>query len=504
MIKNTLYLTLVLLFISSGLFAQMHKCGVDHSMGAMIQDQLIFNRNEMRDVTTVRNATVYLPVRFFLVARSDGSERVRETTALNALCTLNGNYADQEIQFFIEEIKYLNNTQVHTNPISNFGFNTISAQMNNNYDAINIFLVKEAGGGAAAYYQPPAGPSGNDWVVSGESYANDFETLTHEIGHFFSLNHPFYGWESEGWNLADHGNPVGTFSPDGVRNEYADGTNSDIAGDMIEDTPADYRFDFPGNDGCTYNLNVMDPKGDLISPDITNFMNYGSCNTSDYHFTDDQKAEIQNSLNSSSRAYIPKDITPNLNEITSSPVLLSPQSLERIETYNYVVLEWAPVDNAEHYLIELNNTETGQEFYIEDDTELVLTNLLPEETYFWRVKAYTDYSTCQSPSGQQIFRTGSEVVSDTNEIPGLNSWTLAPNPVKSGSTLLVNVDANVSFSADILITTITGQTVQQYRNQDFADGITAFEIDTNGMPAGTYLVSLFSEEGVQTRRASIY
>ena len=502
MIKNTLYLTLVLLFVATVSFAQKHNCGVNHAMGTMIQDQMIENRNELRNFDQVRGATVYLPIRFFLVAKSDGSERTKESTILRALCTLNNNYADQEVQFFIKEIKYLNNTTVHSNPMSTFGFNTLSSQTV--YDAINVYIVKEAGGGAAAYYQPPAGPGGNDWVVSGESYALDFETMTHEIGHFFSLNHPFYGWESEPYNEADHGNPVGAFSPDGELNEYADGSNCQIAGDMLCDTPADYRFDFPGPDGCTYNLNVRDPQGDLISPDITNFMNYGSCNTDEYHFTPDQKAEIQNSINSSSRNYIPKNITPNLNEITSSPTLLSPQNLETIETYNNVNLEWTPIANADHYLLELTNSDTGQEFFILDEPQILLTDLLKESNYFWKVTAFTDYSTCQPASGQKIFKTGSEVVSDTNEIPGLSTWKLAPNPVKSGNVLLINVEAEAGFSADILVTTITGQTVQRFTDQRFADGITAFEVDTYSMPAGTYLVSLQSTDGLQTKRVSIY
>lgn len=502
MSKSTVYLTLIFLFASTGLFAQLHKCGVDVHMGAMIKDQLLQDRNEMRDYVHVRSAVVYLPIRFILVARSDGSERVTETKVLQALCNLNNNFADQEIQFYIDRIDYFNNSTVHSNPMSNIGFNTISGQME--YDAINIFLVEEAGGGAAAYFQPPAGAFGNDWIVCGESYADDFETLTHEVGHFFALEHPFYGWEeSGGWSEAEHGNPVDVNSPSGMPNELADGSNCEDAGDMVCDTPADYMFPFPGPDGCTYNLNVMDPTGALINPDITNFMNYGACSNDDYHFTDGQKEVVQNSLNSSSRNYIPKNYVPNLNEVTSSPTTITPQNLETVETYNSVYLEWTSVPNAESYLLEVVSSTDGSTIMILDNTSVLLTDLSPESNYFWKVTAFSEYSTCQGPSSQRIFKTGSDTVSDTNEIAALADWSLTPNPIRSGNMFNINIESTSNLTLDVNISTVTGQLVSSLKEQVIANGTTSLEIDTNELPAGMYLVSLHTDNGIMTKRISI-
>ena len=502
MIKRTPYLTLVFLLFSIGLSAQMHHCGVTTPMGLVIQDQMIQNRNEMRDYVQVRNAIVYLPVRFFLVAKSDGSDRKPESTAMKALCHLNNNYADQDIQFYLKEFKYLNSTNLYTNGMSNSAFSTLSNQTI--YNAINIYLVDDAGGGAAAFYQPPAGPNGNDWIVSSDSYADDFETLTHEVGHFFSLSHPFFGWDSEAWNLQDHGNPVGNFSPGGILNEFADSSNCENAGDMICDTPADYRFDFPGSDGCTYTPIVKDPKGELIHPDLTNFMNYASCNDNLYHFTDDQKAEVQNSLNSASRNYIPKNYTPtNLNAISSSPTIVSPQNLQTIPTYNYVELEWSEVENADHYLLEVVHSTDGKNIYIVDDNKVVLTDLQPQSNYFWKVMGYNEYSTCGAFSGQKIFKTGTDIILDTNEIPGLSNWTLGPNPLTSGELLLMSLESEKGVTVDVMVSTVTGQTIQLFKEQKFANGISTFEIDTNNFATGIYIVSLHTADGVLTKRVSI-
>jgi hypothetical protein len=475
-------------------------------MGSMIVDQMIENRNEMRDFVQDRVATVYLPVRFILTAKSDGSERTKETTALEALCNINNNFADQEIQFYLHEFKYLNNTQLYNNGMSPFAYSTLNSNMT--YDAINIFMVKDAGGGAAAFYQPPAGPFGDDWIVCSESYGDDFETLTHEMGHFFSLPHPFNGWEptDNGWDPAQHGNPVGTFAPDNqTLNEYVDGSNCNNAGDMICDTPADYMFPFPGNDQCTYDKNVKDPTGALLQPDVTNFMNYASCNNSQYHFTDQQKQEVQNSLNSSSKNYIPKNHTPDLNQITDSPTLVSPQQGQTVDTYNSVQLEWTAVDHATGYIIEISSQTAGTTIINSNSTQpsLLVTSLQPQTTYFWKVHAFHEYSTCNDgQSSQKIFKTGS-TLTDTNEIEALQDWNVNPNPVNSGESIYVNIKSSTGLTMDVRLSTVTGQTIQLFEDRLFANGDSSFEISTANLPAGIYLVSLHTAEGVETRRVSI-
>ncbi len=505
--KKITFLLLACSIFAIELSAQMHKCGVDAEMGAQIREQIIHNRNEMRDFVSTRNAVVYLPVRFFLVAESNGDNRTSEESALAALCFLNTNYADQEIQFFLKEFKYVNNTAIYDNSQTSAGFQALKNQMLGKYNAINVFLTKDAGEeGTAAYYQPPAdGPNRNDWILSGETEADNFEVLTHEVGHYFSLNHPFYGWEQSGggWNLDDHGNPVGWLAPDGSSNELADGSNCIDAGDMICDTPADYMFPFVGPGGCLYNLNVKDPLGNLISPDLTNFMNYGSCDDEDYHFTPMQKEEVQNSLNSSSRNYLPKNITPNLAQVESLPTLLSPQHLEKIDTYNSVTLEWTAVPNAESYFLEVINTGGGNHRYIVSETQVTLTNLEPSSNYFWSVIGYNEYSTCQMDPISRIVRTGTDTVTDTNEIPQLKDWSIQPNPVKSGEIFNLVIESSNQLKLDITVSTITGQTVQFHNQQQFANGVSFYEIDTNGLPAGVYLVSIRTGSDVETKRVSI-
>jgi len=474
-----------------------YKCGVSLEDGKQIMEQMLQNRIEMQDFVRERNAITYIPVRFILVAKSDGTGRASEFAGLRALCLLNQNYEDQNMQFYLKEFKYINSNTIYSDPSSDSGFNAIGNQMQ--YNAMNIFLVHDMSEeGVLAYYQPNPGTNGNDWIVSLESYAAQDLVLTHEVGHFFSLNHTFYGWEpSGGYDPQIHGNPVGPNSPGGIPNERVDGSNCTIAGDMICDTPADYMF--PDNN-CSYTMNAKDPNGQLLSPDIHNFMNY-VYGCSDYHFTDQQKQEIQNSLFSFNRNYIRPNYTPNLADVVGKPVIVSPQQNELIPTYNSVSLEWTAIPGADKYLLELITSGLNQRIVTSSNT-ITLTNLLPSKAYLWRVMAYNEYRTCGEYSDQKKFLTGSQL-SDTFEIPEVANWSLSPNPVKVGTPFFINMTATETVSTSISIQNMTGQLVLEGIQNNFQAGESSFEMPSTSLSPGIYLVTLRTKDKFETKRLSV-
>jgi len=464
-----------------------------------LKSNMLQIREEMRGFVKSRNAITYVPVRFFLVAKSDGSNRPSETLSLQALCNMNENYADQDIQFYLKEFKYYNNTAVYNNPGGFSGYNAIDGQMI--YNAINIFVVNDAGDGAAAYYQGPStGPDRADWIVVGKAYVDDVRVLSHEVGHFFSLPHPFSGWESSGgWNPLVHGIQVGFTAPDGqTANEFVDGTNCTTAGDAICDTPADYMF--PSGD-CSYTGNAKDPHGELVNPLKENIMNY-HFGCSSYTFTPDQKTNISNSLFHSSRNYVRPSFTPNLAQVSASPAIISPAQGETVDTYNWVVLEWEDLPAADHYLVEIANSTIGNLRFLVDENQLVLNNLEPNKGYIWKVLAFNDYSTCSGFSSQRIFKTG-DIFSDTFEVPGINNWWIQPNPARSSDPVLVNMEAPQSLEIDLTLRTMSGQVINTIKNYPVPGGISVIEIPAYGLPAGMYLVTLQSKEGIETKRAAI-
>lgn len=501
--KNSLFLIAFLSFLISGsLFGQVnHLCRVSYENGLQIREQQLINKKEALVSVRPRNAVTYVPVRFFLVAQNDGSGRPTEATALKALCQLNNAYEPHDIQFYLKEFRYYNNSTVWDDPMSNAGSFAIKNQMAGKYNAINVFLVNDAGGGAAAYYQPPAGPGGNDWIVSSGSYSDDERVLAHEVGHFFDLNHTFFGWEctENGFDGTQHANPQGLNSPCGNKNEFVDGSNCENSGDFLCDTPADYMF--PTNN-CTYNLQVKDAHGDLLNPDLNNIMNY-AFNCDEYYFSPDQVEVVNNSLFSSARSYVRPNYTPNLQIVDSAPTLISPASSETIETYNNVPLEWSEVPGADYYLVEITSPTVGTFTYIVTENSMTVTDLAPGKTYLWRVLPYNEYSTCRGFTSQKIFKTG-DSVNDTFEIPNLEEWNIVPNPVSGDGTLSVNVISTEPIEVSVNLYTMTGQLVQGYPHQKLGNGTSTFEMALNGIPSGIYLVTLQSEQGYETKRVSIH
>ncbi|MBC7389208.1 MAG: hypothetical protein H7329_08370 [Opitutaceae bacterium] len=94
---------------------------------------------------------------------------------------------------------------------------------------------------------------------------NSLNTVAHELGHYFGLDHTFRGSGSE----------------------LANGSNCETEGDFICDTPADpYISSDPikdyMNDNCKYISKKKDANGQYYNPDPSNIMSYYPCISSQF------------------------------------------------------------------------------------------------------------------------------------------------------------------------------------------------------------------------------
>ena len=105
------------------------------------------------------NATIYAPLKVWIVADDNGDNAYKLTTAIKRICELNEQYAEQEIQFYLhgDELGYIENTDW------NNGGSAQPNMMPNFYkepNAINCYIVKQAGyntetiGRLCGYYTP--------------------------------------------------------------------------------------------------------------------------------------------------------------------------------------------------------------------------------------------------------------------------------------------------------------------------------------------------------------
>ena len=290
-------------------------------------------------------------------------------------------------------------------------------------NAINIYFCKTATSGntggvglTLAYYSP-----NGDYIVSRTDAAGDTPTLSHEVGHFFSLMHTFYGWEEGSFDSSFPTWPCApTHTSIGVLVEKADGSNCQQAADQICDTPANYILF--GN--CNYTGGAKDPTCVLINPDETNYMGYFDdvCQT---NFTPNQMDAMLIDYNSQQRAYIRVNYTPNTSEIASAVTLTAPTNNETLSV-NYVNLQWNPVAGATNYLLEYDRTSTFSlaptRIVVNGANTYYLNNLLANKNYYWRVFPFNESNGCGAslPISTFKFTTG-EVVS-VDEIEEINQY----------------------------------------------------------------------------------
>ena len=142
-------------------------------------------------------------------------------------------------------------------------------------DVINVYIANSVLSGSSgnsvcgfAYYPW----SSSDRIVLDKDCASNGSTFAHELGHYFGLFH--------------------THSQAGQGAELVDGSNCDVAGDYLCDTPADPQLGSGNvNSNCIYTGNERDDNGDLYEPDPKNVMSYSRKSCRDY-FSPEQYARI--------------------------------------------------------------------------------------------------------------------------------------------------------------------------------------------------------------------
>ena len=518
--KNDMIMKSTKIFILAGLFAfcftttifaQHHgMCGTKDQH--QIKERLLRNRVEMKDFVKPRNAVTYVPIKLHLVAENDGSGRANPADVADMMCILNEEFADQEIQFYIKDkaFRNLNQNAIYFSPTTTGGQTQIRFNKVNN--AINLFITGSAGAtGTLAFYQGPAGSS-FDYIVARRTSILGRNVVPHEVGHFFSLAHPFYGWEGNPWNVNDHGNPVGQYAPSDpsqigpvglIENEKVDKSNCMTAADGICDTPPDYLFAFTQQGCAPYGGGARDPNNELIDPSETNIMSYfDACDS--YEFTADQKAAIQVDLFSSQRNYIRPNYTPDLTVL--GDVTLSYPINDVAAGHLDVRLEWEAQNGAIGYIVELDRAANFgssflQRFLVYGDNFVDLPELDVNKAYYWRVRSFGEYYTCTSFSDDVRFITSEPVA--VKEIEEVNGWAVNPNPLRSGNNFQIAMDAKSSFEADIMLYSLTGQLVQQISGHQFTNGRSDLEFPVYNLESGMYIIAIHTEDGVSNKKVII-
>lgn len=486
-------------------------CGTTFEDQLASRPRLRENLASIESGSYVNDRTIqYVPIFFHLVGDANGNGKHKERLVLDQLCKLNTAYAPLDVRFYLSPhptygmFDYsINNAAVYTTQS-----NTTLMQNRRHPNALNVYVVNEAESGnnqpgtTLAYYSPP-----RDWIVSRKDQINgnaNNGTLPHEVGHFFSLNHTFFGYESNSFGSNDPTWPLApVFAPNGggVTTERQNGSNCATAADEICDTPPDYNFGFEQGNCDNYNAGGKDPLGTLVDPMENNFMSYfSSC--SNYAFTAQQQVAILADRNSASRNYLDNAYQPVADNIdTPVDFLVGPTNADTVNYYNQVLLEWNPVTGATHYLLEIDITNSyttpNAQTFVLTGTSKLLTNLQGNKKYFWRVRPFNTYVTCATA---KQFSLITPLTTATTDIAGLSAWQLSPNPVSIGETFHLAVNADNGFEAAVRIIDAAGRQVYNQSSLEFAAGETVTDISVAGLQNGLYFVVLENSQGRDVRR----
>ncbi|MBK8703175.1 MAG: hypothetical protein IPN33_05845 [Saprospiraceae bacterium] len=453
------------------------------------------------------NTTLYVPLTIHLLGTDSGLGYFSVARLLDAFCTLNNDFEEADIRYFIEgDILFLANSFWNSHPDVLDG----AAMMfeNNVANTINCYFLAD-----------PAGNCGYNLPYAGIAIRKDCSdaadhTWAHELGHALSIPHPFIGWENGG----SYGNPphnynnpappfvtydytyfkdtliIDTLIIDTAFVELVDGSNCTFAADGFCDTSPDYLADrWDCNANSESSTLQTDPLGVQFRSDGTLIMSYSNDLCAN-RFSPEQIAAMRANL---------LDEKPHLlyNQtadapVSGSPVILQPANAENVP-FNQIELQWQGAQNATHYLVQVSRLAAFPSGitleYIVTDTQLVLPALDVNKTYYWRVRPFNRQFHCTATTPHQSFHTAE--ATSLIALSGVESLQLVPNLLPAGGVATLEVLAQRHTSLQAILFSPDGRSLQQ-RIFDIHPGTNRYELplDAN-LPAGLYLLQCTDDQG---------
>ena len=483
------------------------KCGISEEAAALIKQRLmanrqLFTREEVTNLVTNRTTT-YVPVTIHNVAgNSSGLGKTSEQTILAFLCGLNAIYADQDVQFFMNGPIL---DRVSNNIYTNAGTSTSRNQMLSYrvFNTLNLIIGASTSNPTASWYDP----SGDFVFLLQQMLTSAAITEAHEIGHFFTLPHTFYGWEGNTVNTTYPsgilpGCNFGGFEPERVARTGAR-ANCQTAADGFCDTPADY-FSYRVN--CPFPA-FSDCDSVPLDPDESNFMSYATdaCIST---FSPEQKTAI--AIDIAARNWVTN--TPSTTTtVTGRASVVSPVSGGQLGNINNatVLLEWSPVVGAEMYYVEVYGTQfpglwypntndpiyKGIVYSSTPELNLPTTNLVAGSRYAWKVKAFNSVSTCASFSTYSNFEAiGGVTALKDLPIEKQMSFSANANPITT-SSIAFSVYSAEDVVGSIRIYSIDGREALSLTKQEISTGKSMIQLPADGLENGLYVAVLITDRG---------
>lgn len=439
-------LVLMVLIAAAYVFAaNAQVCGTVDD-GSII-DRLKANKRaiaENSDPTIRSDEWVYIPIQFHIVRDNNGEGGIREDKILKELVDVNKNYAPLHMYFYLNApFNYIDYTKLYTDPHNIYSKSWIRKNKEKYPKALNLFIVKNIGASGTGEVLGYFDPSQDVIIVKKDEFGKHGQTVSHELGHYFSLPHTFNGWEADPYDPAKHGNPL-TITKKVIGNktyiiEFMDKSNCNVAADLFCDTPPDYNFGItdPERD-CKLNGPIMDYHGDTIVTMENNYMSY-FFNCGKYQFTQEQQDAMRADFKSAKRKFLRTGYEPDTVPIDVSGFKVEqPLDKDNTEFYDYIKLDWSDVPTAQYYYVvmSLKSQSLRQTLYFTDKSEFIFRDGKKNKWYKWYVIPFKKGYTAAPKLGGYTFKTGQWTVATEDLEKSKPGITVFPNPLSGNQVTL--------------------------------------------------------------------
>jgi hypothetical protein len=474
---NKFILTLLVAFLGVNLHAQTDnifaKCGAPS-----FKSPWLTKYQENPDKFEQRfNDTLYVPITINIIGDDNGQARMADLGVLAALNTLNTDFKEAMIQFYLPSVvnhEFYSKWNEHETVLDGADM-MFELNVENTF---NCYFLKD-GAGNCGYNLPYAG-----LVVSNNCANVKDHTWAHEFGHGFSLPHPFLGWEGgqtwDGTMPPNYSNPApekvtfdytyfkdtlirDTMIIDTVYVERVDGSNCSFAADGFCDTPPDYlAFRWPCTASNTESTQEQtDPVGEKFRSDGTLIMSYADDKCAARFSAEQIGAMRANLIDQKSNLLYNQTPKEPIGEFSMD--LIEPFFDEKVY-YKNIELSWTPVDSADYYLVQFSKYSGFQIVSLDTivaSTDMVMPKLEMDKKYYWRVMPFNTHNFDFIFSEGSTFTTS--VLSNIQDIS--NEIICKPTILSSGEAIEIYLDSG-RIIEQINIFNLQGELVSSYNNID--------------------------------------
>ncbi len=441
---------------------------------------------------------LYIPMTVHLLGNDNGVGYYRFEDLAASICQLNTDFAQANIQFFLESpLHYIDNSAYNIHETVIDGAEMMFA--NDVPNTLNSYFLDDPAGNCG-YNLPYASVALNKGCAGAQSH-----TWAHEIGHAFTLPHPFLGWEGKTYMEGDTAPLKVTYDYTYFKDtlildtliidttfvELVDGSNCLVAADGFCDTPPDYlSYRWYCNNQNNNGFNEIDPTGATFKTDGELFMSYAldDCQSK---FSDDQIAAMRSYILNEKPNFLYNQV-PLAALSTTKADLISPTQGEWTDP-NYTKLTWTDFGpTATYHLVVAKAVNMT---YIILDTmvtnpSFVLSGL-ENRKYYWKVQPFNKYSFCTPNSSKGKFQADDSVVAidDTNP----SDWHIQPTMLKSGESIEIIGNQALRSDAMLSIVDVSGRVLLEY---PMIKGQSKYEISLAGKSlSGVYFLMMRVRDG---------